>query len=117
MGPNHWTAIMLKEYIPNMEWVPPGCFIDEEDFYGFPVYLVESPDLMTMAIAQQQPGYHFHERRDYVLMNFFDCQDPGRVGVRHEHLEALAAATSLGEFQAARAAIQADTGYPPAAGT
>lgn len=113
MGPNHWTAVLT---VLDTDWVPSGAFADvtATSVYGIPLLLVESPDLGVMALAQQQPGFLEVGPRSQINMNYFDCRDQGRVGVRHEHLEALAAAGTLAEFQAARAAIQADTSYPPA---
>lgn len=82
----------------------PCTFIESTD----PKLLVEAPKLP----AGQCCGIGTRQEQ---LMNWFLCVDELRVAVRPEHLDALAEATTLQQFQAARALIQADTQYPPAA--
>lgn len=85
--------------------------------YGaVPCTWIESTDPALVALASQLPMGQCVSvgDRHQLIKDWFDCIDVFRVGVRPEHLDALAAATTLGEFQAARAAIVADTQYPPA---
>lgn len=81
-----------------------------------PGTIIESTDPALLALAPQLAMGQCCAvgTRQQILMDWYLCEDRLRVAVRPEHLDALAAATTLGEFQAARALIQADTQYPPA---
>ena len=80
----------------------PGTIIESTD----PALLALAPQL---AMGQCCAG----GTRQQILMDWYLCEDRLRVAVRPEHLAALAAAATLQEIEAARAAIQADTLYPP----
>jgi len=81
-----------------------------------PCTIIESTDPALLTLAPQLPAGQCCGvgTRQKMMMDWTQCVDMMRVAVRPEHLTALANATSLAEFQAARAAIQADTAYPPA---
>lgn len=92
-------------------------FVDHVMLYDVvPATVIESTDPALVALAPQLPAGQCCAvgTRHKILMDWMHCVDVMRVACRPEHLTALANATSLAEFQAARALIQADTSYPPA---
>jgi len=92
-------------------------YVDRVTIYGIPATVIESTDSALLARAPELPAGQCCSvgPRDKILADWFMCVDQFRVAVRPEHLTALHNATTLAEFQAARAAIQADTSYPPPA--
>lgn len=96
---------------------PNKTFVDHLLLYGqVPCTWVESRDPALIPLAQSMPaGQCVHAAKAHeVRQAWTDCRDLFRVAVRPEHLIALANAATLAEFQAARAAIQNETGFPPA---
>lgn len=97
---------------------PNTTFLEHFELYGsVPCTWIESRDPALIPLAQALPAFQCCQAAEAheVQQAWTDCRDLFRVAVRPEHLDALANAATLSEFQAARAAIQAETGYPPPA--
>lgn len=118
--PHERYAVVLNNQLDHTEWVSQlngHSYIDRFEHYGVPCTFIESTDPALIPTAQALPAGQLCSSgsRQQLIMDWFLCVDRFRVAVRPEHLDQLAAAATLQEFQAARAAIQADTAYPPPA--
>ena len=113
-NPNHTTVMMT---VRDTSWVPAGAYVDFFDFFGVPFMLVESADPGLEALARAQPGFYQAGPRAEILMTWFRCNDPGRVPVRHELLQAALDLVGVGTRQDLEQAIQAmcaEAMFPPA---